>query len=83
MVRPLTATACCPAATAWKTYSCQTDVHDRRRQVLRSLPLLQQLTLRGCPVAEREGYTDAVLRELPLVEQLDGRRVGSRAFDVI
>ena len=49
------------------------------RQVLKRLPLLQQLTLRGCPVAESDGYPDAALRELPLVEQLDGRRVGSRA----
>ena len=45
------------------------------RQVLRSLPLLQQLTLHGCPVTKREDYPEVILQELPLVEQLDGRRV--------
>ena len=48
------------------------------RQVLKSLPLLRQLTLYGCPVAKADDYADNVLRELPLVEQLDGRRVRDR-----
>ena len=51
---------------------------DRVQQVLKSLPLLHQLTLHGCPVASADDYADAVLRELPLVEQLDGRRVRDR-----
>ena len=50
----------------------------RPRQVLTSLPLLHQLTLHGCPVAKADDYAEAVLRELPLVEQLDGRRVRDR-----
>jgi len=50
--------------------------------VLGSLPLLQQLTLHGCPVAKLDDYPDAMLRELSLVEQLDGRRVGSRLSSV-
>ena len=50
--------------------------------MLGSLPLLQQLTLHGCPVAKLDDYPDAMLRELSLVEQLDGRRVGSRLSSV-
>ena len=47
-------------------------------QVLQQLPLLQQLTLHGCPCAEVEGYQAALLLLLPLVEILDGKRVKGR-----
>jgi len=48
-------------------------------QVLARLPLLQQLNVKGCPLAAADaGHPDALLAALPLVEILDGKRVRPR-----
>ena len=47
-------------------------------QVLAQLPLLQQLNVKGCPLAADESHPEALLAALPLVEILDGKRVQPR-----
>lgn len=44
-------------------------------QVLQKLPQLQSLNLKGCPVCGQAGYRDSLLRMLPQLEILDGKRI--------
>lgn len=48
------------------------------RQVLRQLPALRNLSLRGCPLAEQPGYREAILALAPGLEILDNQRVKER-----
>ncbi|KAH7617436.1 putative Malignant fibrous histiocytoma-amplified sequence 1 [Nannochloris sp. 'desiccata'] len=44
-------------------------------EVLKKLPLLRQLTLKGCPVADLPGYQEKILKLVPRLQILDNKRL--------
>jgi hypothetical protein len=46
-------------------------------QVLKQLPLLRNLNLKGCPICERAEYPSRLLRMLPGLDILDGKRISA------
>jgi len=43
--------------------------------ILKKLPLLRQVTLKGCPVAELPGYQEKILKLVPRLQILDNKRL--------
>lgn len=44
-------------------------------EVLKQLPLLRQLTLKGCPVSELPGYQERIVKLVPRLQILDNKRL--------